>query len=98
MEKKIILDRKELMVNSIISRNELLRLAGITEEMELKAINSYKSAGTGWEVYRQTATTNEWIKEDELLDKDEVIDLNNKKYYGLPQRKFFTACTNTCGG
>lgn len=90
---KIILDRKELMVSSIISRNELLRLAGITEEMELKAINSYKSAGTGWEVYRRPLSN-----EDELLDKDEVIDLNGKKYYGLPQRTFFTACTNTCGG
>lgn len=96
--KKIVLDRKELMVNSIISRNELLRLAGITEEMELEAVKSYKSAGTGWEVYRQTVTTNEWIKDDELLNKDEVVDLNDKKYYGLPQRTFFTACTNTYGG
>ncbi len=92
---EIILDTKRLTVSNIISRTELLRLAGISEEMEKKSIEAVKSAGTGWEVWRRIIGETP----DEQLKSDEVINLTDEKYRGIFYgRTFFTGCNNTTGG
>ena len=91
---EIILDRKKINVTNTISRNELLELAGVTKEMIEKALTSFKSAGTGWEVYRMIPN----VQDDEKLNPDEIINLKDNKYNDLSNRRFFTACTNTWGG
>jgi len=92
---EIILDTKRITVNNIITRTELLRLAGITEEMEKKSIAAVKSAGTGWEVWRRIIGD----EPDEQLKSDDVINLTDEKYSNLfYNRTFFTGCNNTTGG
>ncbi len=91
----IMLDGIRIKVPVRISRTQLLRLAGITREMEEKAIETIKSAGTGWQVWRRIIGNTP----DEQLGENEIIDLADNRYSSLYfDRTFFTGCNNTNGG
>lgn len=96
---KMIIDKKVFEYNPYkhdgidwqnITRTKILRLGGITADMECEVIKQGASSGFGWAVYRMISGTGE----DFIIQPDAVLDLTKEK--GVI--KFYTVNTNTTGG